>query len=140
MEKLHTEEVNELFEAILSLKTLEECYSFYPSSVNQNLLVVAQGYEGTFLPQQVKELACVVGSNLNFLTCRGNDKRFVRLRTAKCINFLSFSKMNYPLRRKDRFDIYYFYIFNLLFYFALKSVIILKVILCVFRTIKLNFT
>ena len=29
MEKLHTPQVDELFEAILSLKTPEECYSFF---------------------------------------------------------------------------------------------------------------
>ena len=29
MEKLHTVEVDELFEAILSLKTVDECYKFF---------------------------------------------------------------------------------------------------------------
>ncbi len=29
MEKLHTEEVDHLFEAILSLKTIDECYRFF---------------------------------------------------------------------------------------------------------------
>ena len=29
MEKLHTKEVDALFEAILSLKTLDECYDFF---------------------------------------------------------------------------------------------------------------
>ena len=29
MEKLHTKDVDALFEAILSLKTLDECYKFF---------------------------------------------------------------------------------------------------------------
>ena len=29
MEKLHTKEVDNLFEAILSLKTIDECYKFF---------------------------------------------------------------------------------------------------------------
>ena len=43
MEKLHTEEVDALFDAILSLKTREECYNFFEDALTvKEILDVAQ--------------------------------------------------------------------------------------------------
>ncbi len=43
MEKLHTEEVDHLFEAILSLKTVEECYLFFEDACTiKEILDIAQ--------------------------------------------------------------------------------------------------
>lgn len=43
MEKLHTKEVDALFEAILSLKTLDECYKFFEDACTiKEILDIAQ--------------------------------------------------------------------------------------------------
>ncbi len=43
MSKLHTKEVDELFEAILSLKTKEECYKFFGDACTiKEVLEIAQ--------------------------------------------------------------------------------------------------
>ena len=43
MEKLHTKDVDALFEAILSLKTLDECYSFFEDACTiKEILDIAQ--------------------------------------------------------------------------------------------------
>lgn len=43
MSKLHTKEVDELFEAILSLETVEECYTFFKDACTvKELLEIAQ--------------------------------------------------------------------------------------------------
>ena len=43
MSKLHTEEVEELFEAILSLKTVDECYKFFGDACTiKEVLEIAQ--------------------------------------------------------------------------------------------------
>ena len=43
MDKLHTAQVDELFEAILSLKSVEECYSFFEDACTvKEILDVAQ--------------------------------------------------------------------------------------------------
>lgn len=43
MSKMHTKEVDELFEAILSLKTKEECYKFFADACTiKEVLEIAQ--------------------------------------------------------------------------------------------------
>ena len=43
MEKLHTKDVDALFEAILSLETLDECYSFFEDACTiKEILDIAQ--------------------------------------------------------------------------------------------------
>ena len=43
MEKLHTKDVDALFDAILSLKTLDECYSFFEDACTiKEILDIAQ--------------------------------------------------------------------------------------------------
>ena len=43
MEKLHTKEVDALFEAILSLETLDECYKFFEDACTiKEILDIAQ--------------------------------------------------------------------------------------------------
>ena len=43
MSKLHTKEVEELFEAILSLKTVDECYKFFGDACTiKEVLEIAQ--------------------------------------------------------------------------------------------------
>ncbi len=43
MEKLHTEQVDELFEAILTLETVEECYRFFEDICTvKEILEIAQ--------------------------------------------------------------------------------------------------
>ena len=43
MDKLHTPQVDELFEAILSLKSVEECYSFFEDACTvKEILDIAQ--------------------------------------------------------------------------------------------------
>ena len=43
MDKLHTAQVDELFEAILSLKSVEECYSFFEDACTvKEILDIAQ--------------------------------------------------------------------------------------------------
>ena len=43
MERLHTKEVDELFDAIISLKTREECYSFFEDALTvKEILDIAQ--------------------------------------------------------------------------------------------------
>ncbi len=43
MEKLHTKEVDRLFDAILSLKTREECYNFFEDALTvREILDIAQ--------------------------------------------------------------------------------------------------
>ena len=43
MEKLHTKDVDALFEAILSLKTIDECYSFFEDACTiKEILDIAQ--------------------------------------------------------------------------------------------------
>ena len=43
MEKLHTKDVDALFEAILSLKTLDECYKFFEDACTvKEILEIAQ--------------------------------------------------------------------------------------------------
>lgn len=46
MEKLHTKEVDALFEAILSLKNLEECYKFFEDACTiKEIFDIAQRLE-----------------------------------------------------------------------------------------------
>lgn len=46
MEKLHTKDVDSLFEAILSLKSTEECYMFFEDACTiKELLDIAQRYK-----------------------------------------------------------------------------------------------
>ena len=46
MEKLHTKEVDALFEAILSLKNLDECYKFFEDACTvKEILDIAQRLE-----------------------------------------------------------------------------------------------
>ena len=43
MEKLHTEQVDELFEAILALESVEECYRFFEDACTvKEILEIAQ--------------------------------------------------------------------------------------------------
>ena len=43
MEKLHTEDVDNLFRAILSLKTVDECYSFFEDALTiKEILDISQ--------------------------------------------------------------------------------------------------
>ena len=43
MEKLHTQQVDELFEAILTLRTVEECYRFFEDACTvKEILDIAQ--------------------------------------------------------------------------------------------------
>lgn len=43
MEKLHTQQVDELFEAILTLRSVEECYSFFEDACTvKEILEIAQ--------------------------------------------------------------------------------------------------
>ncbi len=43
MEKLHTQQVDELFEAILTLRTVEECYRFFEDACTvKEILEIAQ--------------------------------------------------------------------------------------------------
>ena len=43
MSKMHTKEVNELFEAILSLNSVEECYNFFEDACTiKEVLEIAQ--------------------------------------------------------------------------------------------------
>lgn len=43
MEKLHTKEVDELFEAILTLKSVEECYRFFEDACTiKEIMDIAQ--------------------------------------------------------------------------------------------------
>ena len=43
MEKLHTKDVDALFEAVLSLKTLDECYKFFEDACTiKEILDIAQ--------------------------------------------------------------------------------------------------
>ena len=43
MEKLHTKDVDELFEAILSLESIEECYKFFEDACTiKEILDIAQ--------------------------------------------------------------------------------------------------
>lgn len=43
MSKMHTKDVNELFEAILSLKSVEECYKFFEDACTiKEVLEIAQ--------------------------------------------------------------------------------------------------
>ena len=43
MERLHTKEVDELFDAIISLNTREECYSFFEDALTvKEILDIAQ--------------------------------------------------------------------------------------------------
>ena len=43
MEKLHTKDVDELFEAILSLESIDECYKFFEDALTvKEILDVAQ--------------------------------------------------------------------------------------------------
>ncbi len=46
MEKLHTKDVDSLFEAILSLKSIEECYMFFEDACTvKEILDIAQRYK-----------------------------------------------------------------------------------------------
>lgn len=46
MDKLHTKEVDTLFEAILSLKTLEECYDFFEDACTvKEIFDIAQRFK-----------------------------------------------------------------------------------------------
>ncbi|MBR6742060.1 MAG: hypothetical protein IKM09_01315 [Clostridia bacterium] len=46
MEKLHTKDVDRLFEAILSLKSIEECYMFFEDACTvKEILDIAQRYK-----------------------------------------------------------------------------------------------
>ena len=66
MEKLHTPQVDELFEAILSLKTPEECYSFFEDvctvkeimDIAQRLKTARMLSEGANYQEINKETGC----------------------------------------------------------------------------------
>ncbi len=46
MEKLHTSQVDELFEAILTLRTAEECYQFFEDACTvKEILEIAQRFK-----------------------------------------------------------------------------------------------
>ena len=56
---------------------VEESDCFYLASVNEYVVVRAQGDECTFFSQQVKQRTGIVRCNLYFLSCSGNYKGFV---------------------------------------------------------------
>ena len=60
MEKLHTDQVDELFEAILSLKTVEECYKFFEDACTiKEVLEIAQRLKAARIAN-LRRVPCVL--------------------------------------------------------------------------------
>lgn len=80
MKKLHTKEVDALFEAILSLKTVDECYKFFEDACTiKEILDIAQRLEAAKMLKN--------GSNY-FEVCNGLGMSSATIsRVSRCLEY-----------------------------------------------------
>ena len=80
MSKMHTKEVEELFEAILSLKTKEECYKFFGDACTiKEVLEIAQRLKAA---EMLKK-----GENYNVVSKETGMSTATISRVNKCLSY-----------------------------------------------------